>query len=36
MWYVYVLKSIEKSFIYIGSTSDVTKRLEQHNNRLSL
>jgi len=32
MWYVYVIKSVEKDFIYIGSTNDLTRRLKEHNN----
>ena len=32
MWYVYVLKSIEKEFTYIGSTGDLNRRLTEHNN----
>ena len=31
MWYVYVLKSVNHPFIYIGSTNDVDRRLEEHN-----
>jgi len=31
MWYVYVLKSKEKKFRYIGSSNDLNRRLEQHN-----
>jgi putative endonuclease len=34
MWYVYVLKSVEKKFIYIGSTNSTEKRLEMHNQGL--
>jgi predicted GIY-YIG superfamily endonuclease len=34
MWYVYVLKSIEKNFIYIGSANNTKKRLEMHNKGL--
>ena len=32
MWYVYVLKSIEKDFTYIGSTGDLKRRFNEHNN----
>ena len=31
MFYVYVLKSISKNFIYIGATHDLKKRYELHN-----
>ena len=32
MWHVYVIKSIEKDFTYIGSTGDLKRRLTEHNN----
>ena len=35
MWYVYVLKSLNHPFIYIGFTGDLEKRLEEHNNGLN-
>ena len=31
MWYVYIIRSVEKEFTYVGYTSDVNRRLEQHN-----
>ncbi|HZY10979.1 MAG TPA: GIY-YIG nuclease family protein [Bacteroidota bacterium] len=31
-WYVYILKSLTKDFIYIGSTNDLQRRLFEHNN----
>ena len=31
MWYVYVIRSIESSYQYIGSTNNVKKRLDEHN-----
>ena len=31
MWFVYVLKSINHPFIYIGSSNDVERRLGEHN-----
>ncbi len=31
MWYVYVIRSIESSYQYIGSTNNVEKRLDEHN-----
>jgi len=34
MWYVYVLKSLTKDYIYIGSTNNLKRRLEEHNNGL--
>jgi len=33
-WYVYILKSLIKQFIYIGSTNDLQRRLLEHNNGL--
>ena len=32
MWYVYILKSQNHPFIYIGSTNDLERRLHEHNN----
>ena len=34
MWFVYVLKSINAPFIYIGFTNDLKRRLLEHNDRL--
>ena len=31
MWFVYVLKSLKDGKYYIGSTSDLKKRILQHN-----
>ena len=31
MYYVYVLKSTNKNFLYIGSTGDLRNRLKEHN-----
>jgi len=31
-WYVYVLKSLVRDFIYIGSTDNLKRRLKEHNN----
>jgi putative endonuclease len=31
MHYVYLIKSLKKNFLYVGSTSDLKKRFEQHN-----
>jgi len=34
MWYVYILRSVTDDNLYIGSTDDINRRLEQHNSRL--
>ncbi|MDO8550450.1 MAG: GIY-YIG nuclease family protein [Ignavibacteria bacterium] len=31
MWYVYIIKSINNNFIYIGSTNNLERRIEEHN-----
>jgi putative endonuclease len=31
MWYVYIIKSLNNPFRYIGFTGNVMKRLEEHN-----
>jgi len=31
MWFVYVIKSSRKNYIYVGLTKDITRRLRQHN-----
>ena len=31
MWFVYILKSKSSEFIYIGSTNDLDRRLQEHN-----
>jgi putative endonuclease len=33
-WFVYVLRSLRRNFIYIGSTNSLGQRLFQHNNGL--
>ena len=33
-WFVYILKSMNKDFIYIGSTNNLEKRLFDHNQGL--
>ncbi|MEK6570350.1 MAG: GIY-YIG nuclease family protein [Bacteroidota bacterium] len=33
-WYVYILKSLVKDFIYVGSTNDLQRRLFEHNSGL--
>jgi putative endonuclease len=30
-WYVYILRSLRKDFIYVGSTDNLQRRLLQHN-----
>lgn len=35
-FYVYVLKSISKEFIYVGFTSNLKRRLTEHNNKEEL
>ena len=35
-FYVYVLKSITKDFIYIGYTTDLRRRFGEHNNKENL
>ncbi|MEQ8424932.1 MAG: GIY-YIG nuclease family protein [Cyclobacteriaceae bacterium] len=35
MWFVYVLKSIDHPFVYVGMTGDVEKRLISHNAKLN-
>ena len=35
MWFVYLLKSIEHPFIYIGSTHNLEARLKSHNEGLN-
>ncbi len=35
MWYVYIIKSINTDFIYIGSTNDIKRRILEHNEGLS-
>lgn len=36
MWYVYVIKSKEREFMYIGSTNDLNRRITEYDNGLSL
>jgi len=35
-YYVYILKSIKKRFIYTGYTTDLGRRFKEHNNREEL
>ncbi len=35
MWFVYILKSINHSFTYIGFTNDLERRLDEHNQGLT-
>ena len=34
MWFVYIIKSINKIYTYIGSTDNIKRRLSEHNNGL--
>ena len=31
MWFVYILKSTQHSFIYVGSSQNIEKRVASHN-----
>ncbi|MBT3227456.1 MAG: GIY-YIG nuclease family protein [Candidatus Marinimicrobia bacterium] len=31
MYYVYCIENVEKNYLYVGSTSNLSKRIEQHN-----
>ena len=35
MWFVYFLQSVNHVFLYIGHTSDLEKRLREHNDGLN-
>ena len=35
-YYVYVLKSLRKNFLYIGFTTNLKKRFKEHNNKEEL
>ena len=35
MWFVYIIKGLRYNFIYIGSTNDLQRRLEEHNSGIS-
>lgn len=35
-YYVYVLKSLKKDFIYVGQTTDLKRRFKEHNNKEEL
>jgi putative endonuclease len=35
MYYVYVLKNLKSSFLYVGCTNDMKRRLEEHNSNQS-
>jgi putative endonuclease len=32
MFYVYAVKSLKRNYIYVGLTSDLKRRLSEHNN----
>jgi putative endonuclease len=34
MHYTYLIKSIKEKWVYVGSTSDLVKRIEKHNKGL--
>ncbi|HTP12314.1 MAG TPA: GIY-YIG nuclease family protein [Bacteroidota bacterium] len=33
-WYVYALRSLVKKFVYVGSTNDIRRRMDEHANGL--
>ena len=35
MFYVYVIESLVNSYLYIGYTSDIVKRIKEHNQGLN-
>jgi putative endonuclease len=35
MFYVYVLKSLLRNYLYVGMTNDLERRVKQHNNGLN-
>lgn len=35
-YYIYILKSLDKDFIYVGFTSDLKRRFKEHNNKEEL
>lgn len=35
-FYVYIIKSLAKDFIYVGFTSDLKRRFKKHNNKEEL
>jgi putative endonuclease len=35
-YYVYVLRSKNKNFVYVGQTTDLKRRFKEHNNREEL
>jgi len=35
-YYVYILKSLKKDFLYVGKTEDLKRRLREHNNKEEL
>lgn len=35
-YYVYILKSINKDFLYVGFTKDLKKRFKEHNDKKEL
>lgn len=35
MHYLYVIKSVKSSYVYVGQTSDLKRRFDEHNRGLS-
>ena len=35
-YFVYVLRSLDKDFVYVGFTTDLERRFKEHNNREEL
>ena len=33
MWYVYIIKSFNKNWYYVGSTNSIERRIIEHNNK---
>jgi len=33
MWYVYIIKSLNKNWYYVGSTNSIERRIGEHNNK---
>ncbi len=31
MWFVYILRSLKDKLLYVGSTNDLQRRLDEHN-----
>jgi len=35
MWYVYIIRSLKEQFLYVGSTNNLERRLDEHNTGMS-